>query len=190
MSLIVSAKMDYTPVEAGTYSAVCIVMADLGTQETSFGTKKQIFVQWELDAERDDGERHTIGRRYTASLSKNAALRKDLDNWRGRPFTKEELEGFSLVQIVGKPCMILVTHTDRDGQVYANVASVAKLPKGMAAINPHTEPVAWDMDDRNMEDFERLPEWLRDVIKKSPDWDKPPEPAAAGEEDFDDDILF
>ena len=69
--------------------------------------------------------------RYTLSLHENAALRRDLQSWRGRAFTETELAGFDLKTVLGVPCMITLVHSP-DGK-YANIQAVAGLPKGMEA---------------------------------------------------------
>jgi len=37
-----------------------------------------------------------ISKRYTMSLGEQSTLRKDLESWRGKKFTPEELQGFDL----------------------------------------------------------------------------------------------
>ena len=51
-----------------------------------------------------------ISETYTNSLGEKANLRKMLENWRGRAFTQEEMDGFDLRNVLGKACMISVVH--------------------------------------------------------------------------------
>ena len=69
-------------------------------------------------------------------MHEKAALRKDLESWRGKPFTAQELEGFDLEALLSVGCFINVMHQTREGQTYANVAAVMRLPKGMTAPSP------------------------------------------------------
>ncbi|MHA1379626.1 MAG: hypothetical protein ACTSRG_14730 [Candidatus Helarchaeota archaeon] len=46
------------------------------------------------------------------SLHAKATMRKFLESWRGKKFTKEELEGFDLQKILGKPCQLQIIHSD------------------------------------------------------------------------------
>ena len=110
MSLTVSegATGTYTPPEAGTFTARCIGLIDLGTQASTFeGETKhahKLLVQFELtdpDNRRDDGSAHIVSKRFTASLHPKAALRGFLEAWRGRPFTPQELAGFHLKALLG-----------------------------------------------------------------------------------------
>jgi hypothetical protein len=77
---------------------------DLGTHtedSPQFGRKTQhkMMIQWECPEYRieieKDGKKldlpRAISRRYTMSLGKKANLRKDLEAWRGKPFTDDEV---------------------------------------------------------------------------------------------------
>lgn len=141
MSIIASAKSgkEFQPAPAGTHAAVCCDIVDLGTLEVTFGgkTKSQhkIRVVWQIDEERDDGKPFTVGKRYTLSLHEKSNLRKDLESWRGKSFTPEELDGFDLEVLIGIGCMVNIIHQPKQdgGQPWANVAAVMKLLKGMSA---------------------------------------------------------
>jgi hypothetical protein len=66
--------------------------------------------------------------------------------------------------ILGKPCLITVTHEPKDGGgVYANVGAVAKLPNGIPAPTLEGEAILYDAD--NLGTFEKLRPWLQDAIK-------------------------
>ena len=76
-----------------------------------------------------------VWKRYTLSLHEKSALRKDLEPWRGRPFTEEELQGWDVESVIAAPCMISVVQNASGGNVYANVSGIMRLPKGMEAPN-------------------------------------------------------
>src|SRR5690349_18426253 len=127
---------DFTPVPAGTHFAVCDQVVDLGKQRIvsqMYGEsiKHQVYIRWQIPAERVewevDGAKKegpaVIGKTYTVSLGDKANLRKDLQAWRGKPFTPDELRGFDIAKLLGVPATITVTHTEKDGKTYANVAS-------------------------------------------------------------------
>lgn len=128
---------NYIPAPAGTHIAVCVDVVDLGMLEVTFSGKKKtqhkIRIVWQIDEDRDDGKPFQVNRRYTLSLHEKAGLRKDLESWRGRPFTEEELAGFDVETVIGAGCMLSVIHSTKDGSTYANVSSVMKLHKGMQA---------------------------------------------------------
>jgi hypothetical protein len=105
----------------------------------NFGGKEKsqhkVKIVWQIDEDRDDGKRFCVRKRYTLSLHEKSTLRKDLESWRGRPFTPAELEGFDLEVLLGVPCLLSVMHAIKpEGNTWANVAAIMKLPKTMQAI--------------------------------------------------------
>lgn len=131
---------NYVLCPSGTHVAVCVDIVDLGIIETDYnGEKKKqhkIRVIWQVEDLQDNGKPFTASKRYTNSLHEKAALRKDLESWRGQPFTARELEGFDLENLLSIPAMLNIIHASKDGKVYDNVASIMRLPKNMAAPAP------------------------------------------------------
>ena len=99
MAIVASKGSSFTPCPAGTFCAVCIDVVDLGMVQSTYSgkTKKQhkVHIIWQIEEKRDDGKFFTPRKRYTLSLHEKASLRKDLESWRGRPFTDDELAGIS-----------------------------------------------------------------------------------------------
>jgi hypothetical protein len=128
----------YTPAPAGTHQAVCVDVIDKGLVPNSFkpGTvQHKITVAWQIDELRDDGKRFLVYKRYTCSLNEKATLRKDLESWRGRAFTRDEEMGFDVESVVGANCLINVQHNESGDKTYANVTAVMALPKGMPKLS-------------------------------------------------------
>jgi hypothetical protein len=166
---------------AGTHLAVCYRVIDLGTQETTYKgqAKKQhkILLSWELPEEKmEDGRPFTISQRYTWSMSEKASLRRDLESWRGLPFTERDFGegGFDVKNILGKACLLNIVHTDKGDKKYANIASISKLMKGQTppADGPTNEPVyLWLHESRwNPEAFHKLSDGLKSAIMASPEY--------------------
>lgn len=167
---------DFTPVPEGTHFAVCDMVVDLGKQRTTYmgdtTIKHQVYIRWQIPAERTewtDGEgvKHegpmVIGKTYTSSLSEKANLRKDLQAWRGRAFSEDELKRFDISKLLGAPATISVTHKPREsGGVYANVTSIGGLPKGLDKPQVEGEPFIYG--DEDAEAYERLPKWLKEKV--------------------------
>lgn len=128
---------EFKPAPAGTHAAVCCDVVDLGVLEVNFGgkSKKQHKVNlfWQIDEDMDNGKPFLVRKRYTLSLHEKAALRKDLEAWRGRPFTPAELDGFDLEVLIGVGCQINIIHAPKPegGGFWANVAAVMKMHKSM-----------------------------------------------------------
>lgn len=130
----------YTPAPAGVHQAVCVDVIDKGLLEVTYAgkTKKQhkVSLAWQIDEVRDDGKRHLVYKRYTLSLNEKATLRKDLESWRGRAFTREEEIGFDVETVLGANCLINVQHNTQGDKTYANVVAVMPLARGMAKLMP------------------------------------------------------
>lgn len=176
MSLTVSqgsqGEFEITP--EGTYIARCFKVIDLGTQTVEWmGEKKfqqKVLVSWELldpAAKMKDGRPFAVTKKYTASLHEKAQLRKDLQNWRGKRFTDEELTGFDLKNILGSYCQIQVVHAEVNGSTYANVDAIMSTREKPEGVNPL---VHFDINDPDMAIFEGLSERLRSIIEASPEW--------------------
>jgi hypothetical protein len=191
---------DFDPVPEGSHLAVCDMFVDLGLQDTNFGTKHKIYLRWQIPSLRmtwtkDDVEHEgpmAIGSKFTLSLHEKATLRQILQSWRGKAFTPEELKKFDVTTILGKPCLITVTHSPKDGGgVYANVGAVAKLPAGIPAPTLEGEPLIYDAD--NLDTFDKLRPWLQDLITSQKRENDPPEQRAEPQPayaDLDDDVPF
>lgn len=171
----------------GVYIARCVGLTDLGTQVREFSGKKkevhEIRIDFELPTltytyeDQESKEEVTAtkmtGAVFTNSLSSKANLRKFLEGWRGRKFTKEELEGFDLTKLLGLACQLQILHSD-DGK-WANVSSAMSIPQGMAVPEATRELTIFSMDEDKIweegfydeEVFDNLPEFLQKIIRDS-----------------------
>lgn len=172
-------------VPAGVHVARCISVIDLGTQDVTWeGTSKlqhKIQITWEVLGDDENGvpmtmevDGHelpmTISKRYTLSLSNKARMRGDLEAWRGKAFTDEELRGFDVSKLLGAYCMLNVTETESNGKTYANVSSITPLPRAIpkpAGVHPL---VMFDLDKPDMKVFEGFYDKLKEVIQQSQEW--------------------
>jgi hypothetical protein len=179
MGLIAKEKANLPPTPEGVYQGICYAVYDLGTHlnEKFNKSSHQCLIIWELPEVRIEIERDgvmvnlpkAISKKYTLSLSEKAALRKDLQSWRGRTFTKEELEGFDLTKLLSVNCMIQVIHTTKDNKTYANIASIAPLYKGIAKLEPENPLRHFSMSD-DSEIPDGTPDWIIELINDSAEW--------------------
>ena len=123
----------FTPCPEGLHHAVCVDVVDLGIVNTSFGDKHKVRIIWQIEDVNDEtGRRFDARKPYNLSLHEKATLRKDLESWRGRKFSEEELRGFDLEKLVGANCQIQVVQDIGDeGTIYANVQAVVPAPKNV-----------------------------------------------------------
>lgn len=206
--MVSSSGGDFKPLPEGTYIATCIRLIDLGTQVSTYKgvdkLQRKVLVVWEVPehlVEFDGEERPAlIMQRYTASLSDKAILRAHLEAWRGRRFTPDELRGFDLKNVLGKPCQIQVLHSE-DG-AYANIAAIMACPKGLPPSAIHHPLVHFSLDEGEFSVgiYDGLSEKLQAQIANSPEYkartgqapaplgDRPREDFAHA--DLDDEIPF
>lgn len=174
--IVSSSGEGFKPIDEGTYIATCVRVIDLGTQVTTFQgadkLQRKVLIVWEVPEVRVefDGQEGPalIMKRYTASLSDKANLRKDLESWRGKRFTDDELKGFDLKNLLGHACQIQVLHS-ADGQ-YANIQTIMALPKGMTKPINENPLINVDLDKFSVGDFQMVSEKLQQTIMQSPEY--------------------
>jgi len=174
MSLIASQpeSMSFELAPQGNHMAICYMVCDLGFHDSSYQggpttSKRKVRISFEIPGEpMEDGRPFSVSSEYTLSLSEKANLRKDLESWRGRAFTEEELSGFDVFNVLGKPCMVNVVHktSKASGNEYPVIASVAALPKGFDVPEPSNTLVFFSLDDFNQELYAGFPDWLKGKI--------------------------
>ena len=201
---------DFKLPPAGSFLARLYRIIDIGTQTTEWMGKKKmqrkIIAMFELHGEDNDGQPLQtaegkpliVSKRYTLSLDEKATLRKDLEAWRGKAFTQEELDGFNLEVLLGKCCMVSVTHSTYDGKEYANIAGISQVPAALKKLGEPVgvnEPMIFTLDPFDQDKFSKLSEGMQGVIKKSAEYRNTFEPGAPPvssppSELIDDDIPF
>jgi hypothetical protein len=200
----------FVSVPPGMYLARCYRIVDLGTQKSEYlGQVKslpKVMLQFEVHGEDEagkplvtaKGEPMSISKNFTLSLAEKATLRKDLQTWRGKEFTPEELRGFSVDNVLGAWAMIAITKAmGNNGKEYTNIANINSVPKAMKANLPegHNKCASFYIAEPDMAMFETFSDNLRAKIEQSPEWQdragkKPQSTAKSGFEDMDDDIPF
>jgi hypothetical protein len=206
--LVAETSGSYELAPVGVYSAVCVRLINMGMQETSYGLKHQVHLAFEIDEKMEDGRPFLMMQNYTMSLNEKARLRLDLQAWRGRTFSPEELKGFDLKSVLGKPLQVSVVHS-ADGQ-YANIGSMMPLGRGMQSLTASGGLIYINSLPEDNSGFELLSEKMKDRVQKGlsvlkaqsapapQSFQAPPQvtpapvaaPAPAPISDFDDEIPF
>lgn len=128
---------DFEVCPEGLHQAVAVDVVDRGVQTTRWGDRHQVMLVWQVDAVDSRSRRFQIRNVYTNSLFEKAALRKDLEAWRGRRFTDDELKGFDLETLIGANAQIqVVHHIGETGSCYANLGAIVALSKSTPKIMP------------------------------------------------------
>lgn len=214
MSFIVEDKGgNFERCPAGMHLGRCYRIVDLGTQKSEYmGQVKylhKIMVGWEIHGTDDsgktiqmkDGRPFAIFKNYTLSWSEKANLRLDLQSWRGKSFTQEEMRKFDLKNVLGAWCMLnVIERAGQNGNTYANVDGITPVPSiikqnGLPA--PVNDNEMFNLQKPDMAIFEKFSDHLKAKITASPEWerlkDSSPSVAKAAAkiaDDQDEDIPF
>jgi len=208
MKFPAKATSDFAIAPAGNHVGICNAVVDLGMQRGSAmypNPKRQVYIRFELPSERvkyqKDGHEiegpMSIGTTMTASMSEKANLRKLIESWFGKKFPHDNAAAdVDLKTLLGRRCLLNVTHTEKGQKVYANIGAATPLPKGMVSAEPqHNPSLYFSLDEPDNATFEALPEWLRKKVQERlPEDDdtanERKDEAMAGAAEFDDDIPF
>ncbi|HTG26058.1 MAG TPA: hypothetical protein VK681_39035 [Reyranella sp.] len=151
----VTAKDEAVPRELApedTHQAICVDVIALGQKWDQYpgqvgAIRTKIALVWQLDAKRQDGKPFELSTEYTLSMWEKANLRRDLESWRGKPYTEEQAkEGIAVDKLVGHNALLTVGHkTSGTGKKSAKIMTVTKLPKAMPALvaEPYTRAPFW-----------------------------------------------
>lgn len=189
MSLVAKSEgsSNFIPVPTGMHLARCYRIIDLGTQKSEYmGKERQLhkmMLQFEVHGEdlegnpttTPKGDPMTVSKNYTVTLSEKSNLRKDLQTWRGRDFTPDELRGFELKNVLGQWAMISVVETENNGNVYTNIANINPVPatiKKNGLPEGKNELKIFSIDEPDMALFETFSDNLKNKIRLSPEWDR------------------
>ena len=160
------------PVAEGVYPFVCVGVIDMGEQEsiwkgkTRYSDKVKLIFELPGETIEVDGEElpRQLSRNFTFSSSSKSALRQFVSSWLGRSFTDGEFSEFELFELLGKPGLLSVVHSE-DGQ-YANVGGAMALARGMAAPSAKSAYLRFDTTEWEEELFAALPKKDKDILGK------------------------
>lgn len=166
---------DYELIPASLHLGVCYAVIDLGTHydEKFKYDKRELCLIWELpnvEKIEIDGvlKPRVISKRYTLSLGDKANLRKDLESWRGKAFTEEQLEGFDLGVLVTQNCQLQVIHKKAGTKTYANINTIVNVAADHVKVEPFNPVVVYDIGHDIPEDL--IPDWIVKIIKDAQEW--------------------
>lgn len=181
MAIILQKKQIELPPK-GTFQARCYQMIQIGTIKEKFkGQEKylsKVRIGFELPTELrvfdiNKGEQPiVISQEYTLSMSQKSKLKAMLESWRGETFSKDEMKGFDITEMIGEACLVTISYKESEsGNIYAQVTGVTQPIKGMDIPKLINEPivVAFDSEDF-IDELEKLPDFLKEKIKSSQEY--------------------
>lgn len=131
---------DFELCPAGPQQLVCCDVIDHGLVPTKqWGTAAmkdvpKVTIRWQSAAPMRDGRPYIVQKRYTLSSHPKSTLRKDLEAWRGKPFTDQEADEFDLEKLIGVNCFANVVHEPKTRGVFAEVRSIMPRPQALPKI--------------------------------------------------------
>ena len=155
---------------------------DLGHQATEWAGETKIMhkvvLTWELHGDDDAGQPLQtddkkpliVSKRYTVSLGDQARLRQDLESWSNKKMTPEDRKNFDLKALLGKFCMVNITHSE-DGK-YANISGISPVPSALRNVQPEgVNPINhfW-LAEFDQAKYDALPKYYKEKIAESSEW--------------------
>lgn len=161
--------MPFLPPNEGLHIARCYLLVDLGDQfsQRYQNTLSKVLIGWEFPLElMENGKPFIQMQRYTASITEKSTLRTLLESWRGRPFSKEERNGFKLKEILGSSCYVITKHilNPKNNQHWSKVISVCRLPESVTYPPPVNSTIHFDLDKYSESSYLAVPEGIRKII--------------------------
>lgn len=183
MPILKESESTFTPVPAGAHAARCYAMISIGTQAGQnplYRPQFQVILNFEIPGELIEyqGEKRPMVisqflNAYLGRMDKPSNTRKFLEQWRGKPFTEQEMKGFDLSKLVGAKCLLNIIHEVKNGKTREKIASVSPLPKGMTIGEQYHKSVIYEIEQGRDEVFNALPEWVRKKIEACEEWNEP-----------------
>lgn len=183
---IIATKSEFPERElipAGNYLGRCYKMLEIGTVKENFkGVDKlqqKVRIGWELPTELkvfnpEKGEQpRVIDKKYTLSMDEKSNLRRDLKSWRGSDFTDEQAAAFDVTVLLGVPCMLNITHKPSvkdPSKVYEEISAITPLPKGVNCPPQINARQVLSFDNFDDKLFDNLPDFIKDEIKATPEY--------------------
>lgn len=175
MSMVASDNggIEIPKLEGGVYTSISSAMVDLGLQKSEKfkTTQRKFMLIWTIQGEEIEinGEKQArqISKEYSFSLNEKSTLRKDLQSWRGKVFTDEELRGFNLLNVLNVACQLQIILEEKNGKQYNNIAGIMSLPKG-TKISPLDDVYYFDIENiETWSNWGRITKWIQERIKKA-----------------------
>lgn len=135
----------FKPHPDGQYVGQCVDTIDLGEKVSDYpGTPSYLAPVCALvfrtgERNEETGEFIDIAREFTVSMGDKSNLKKFLEQWRGKPYTAEQIKaGVPLDKLTGNHGLLTIAHrTSAKQRVYANITACVGIPKQMAGTVTH-----------------------------------------------------
>jgi hypothetical protein len=182
----------YEPIKPGSYMARCYSIIELGTlpgSNPTYSPSKKILISWELptvfsEYEDKDGRKikkvRTIATSYGFTMGKRGNLRKMLEAWTGKPFPSDDAAyDFDIDKMLSRTCLISVINTEKDGEVYSNIATVSPMLEGSVCPDQVNSTFFLCYEKWDQAAFDTLSEKMKAKMASTPEYLKVPRAGSA-----------
>lgn len=152
----------------GNQPLALVSVIDYGTQESNnpdFEATRRLNTGWEaIDKRTEKGDPFVVYKEYTFSSNAKSNLAKDFKAWGQDPDDVETA--------LGKYCMGNVVHKETASGTFANLTTIAPIPKGLKH-GKYKQPLVFlflNPGEFDQEVFDGLPEWQRNKIAASQEY--------------------
>ena len=166
------------PIAAGTYPAVIYSVLNMGTAEGKFGMRTQLNIGYTIPSIRKeiDGKDlpATISQFYNATMNPKGNFYGVVKGALGRDPSEQEIEEFSVENLIGTNIMISVVHKKKaDGTVRDSVAAVLGKVAGMPDLPVEVPTVLFDFEvdgAGNVVFPENFPEGFKKIVYETEEY--------------------
>lgn len=135
----------FKPHPVGQFVGQCVDTIDLGEKVSDYpGTPSYLAPVCALvfrtgERNEETGEFIDIAREFTVSMGDKSNLKKFLEQWRGKAYTKEQVDaGVPLDKLTGNHGLLTIAHrVSAKQRTYANITACVGVPKQMAKDVEH-----------------------------------------------------
>lgn len=168
-----SGERDY-PV-AAPHLARVVGITDLGHQPGYEYRGNKIESSWKIEITYElvnslmkDGRPHWVSEDIKSNnYEKNGKMSNLMARIRAIDPNNDSRDGDDLLQLLGKPCMVTVTHNEEGFPKIKGQGAVSGVPLGMDIKELYNEPFAFDMDNPDMHLWDSFPEFKKEKIKSA-----------------------
>lgn len=166
--------------KAGQLPARIVQIVDLGLQAQNpyQGQEKkpafELYVTFEFPTQRIevDGESRPMWKSRRVVMSTHEKSR--CKQWYDKLDPENKYAG-DWASLLTSPCLVFIAHEKgkgkHEGKVFDKIGDINPLVEGMEVAPLENEPALFDLTSPNMEVWERLPEFLQNIIKENLQYD-------------------
>lgn len=175
-------SVKFTPHPEGQFAARCVDTIALGEKVEQWGDFPEKLVTkvalvFRTGEKNADDHYIDLSAEFTLSMGDKANLRKFLEQWRGKPYTEEQVEaGVPLHKLLNQNALVSVAHKrSRRERTYAVINAIMPLPKAMPPVAESLYDRADYWEERKKEYAKGVQDYKRSVTPVSDDFSDFPE---------------